>query len=198
MTGNASLQAFVKDHMSTLGGMAYVLVDAPPSGVMYSIGLTGANNICDTMDNLETWRGLHEYAALNGLLGNTSTQTYYDNWAASVKSATEAHLWNSANNTWDWTIGKNSSGQWVATTSNVSTFYPDAAVQIWAKGGFQSAAVQHVVLGIPPAKVGSPHSCPRHLAIETCFEPAVGTSPAKVRPAAYGGWCNRMESPFGR
>ena len=137
MTGNAGLQALVAGNITTLEAIAALLVNPVPNGVRVNSGpvagltepLPGYNAVF-TMDNVETWAGLNDLAALEDALGRQSQQSYYQGYANATVDALETELWNPATGTWDQSATE-TGGQWSVTTSDVATWYPDAVIQLW-------------------------------------------------------------------
>ena len=128
-SGDTALRNLVTDNIASYEAIANVLDYSAPQGVRIATGASAGLTIAKpsyaiayTMDNVEVFSGLRDFAALEGALGRTSQQTYYSSWADTSKSSILAKLWNPTNNNWDWAYGN---------TSNTGVFYAQATAQVW-------------------------------------------------------------------
>ena len=130
LSGDPDLKRFVRNRIGTYEAIANLLTEGAPTGVR--IPGTSADGdltmakpsypIAYTMDNVEVYSGLADFARLETLLGRTSQATFYSSWAHTTKDAILAKLWNPANNNWDWAY---------ANTSNTNVFYAQGTAQLW-------------------------------------------------------------------
>ncbi len=130
LSGDARLQGFVTTNIETYEAIANLLTEGAPTGVRIpSANVDGDLTIAKpsypiayTMDNVEVYSGLADFARLEKLLGRTSQATYYRSWAHTTKNAILAKLWNPANLNWDWAY---------ANSSNTNVFYAQGTAQLW-------------------------------------------------------------------
>lgn len=128
-SGDPALQGFVSTNIGAYEAIANILNFGAPTGVRIETGLDAGLTIAKpsyaiayTMDNVEVYSGLAEFALLEAALGRSSEAAYYGSWATTTKDAIVAKLWNPANNNWDWAY---------ANTSNIDVFYAQATAQLW-------------------------------------------------------------------
>lgn len=129
-SGDVKLRGFVRRNLGTYQAIAKILTEGAPTGVRIQAGspdaaLTIAKPsypIAYTMDNVEVYSGLADFARLETLLGRRAAAAHYSSWAGITKDAILAKLWNPTNENWDWAF---------ANSSNTSVFYPQATVQLW-------------------------------------------------------------------
>jgi hypothetical protein len=128
-SGDPTLQSFVSSHITTYEAIANILNYGGPVGVRIEsgpdAGLTIAKPsypIAYTMDNVEVYSGLADFALLQSALGRTEQASYYGSWATATRDAIVAKLWNPTNNNWDWAF---------ANSSSIDVFYAQATAQLW-------------------------------------------------------------------
>ena len=130
MSGDVGLRDFVKANIGTYEAIAKILTEGAPTGVRIpSTSVDGDLTIAKpsypiayTMDNVEVFSGLADFARLEKLLGRTSQAKYYRSWAHTTRNAILAKLWNPANSNWDWAYGN---------ASNTNVFYAQGTAQLW-------------------------------------------------------------------
>ena len=128
-SGDPALQDFVSTNIGAYEAIANILNFGGSIGVRIETGpdagLTIAKPsypIAYTMDNVEVYSGLADFALLEGALGRNAEAAYYESWATTTRDAIVAKLWNPANNNWDWAY---------ANSSNIDVFYAQATAQLW-------------------------------------------------------------------
>lgn len=128
-SGDPVLQNFVSTNIGAYEAVANLLDYGSPNGVRIESGAGAGLTIAKpsyamayTMDNVEVYSGLADFARLQTALGRTAQSTYYASWATTTKDAIISKLWNPANNNWDWAL---------ANPSNIGVFYAQATAQLW-------------------------------------------------------------------
>jgi len=129
-SGDSELQSFVSTNIGAYETIANILNFGAPTGVRVQTGspdsgLTIAKPsypIAFTMDNVEVYSGLADFARLETLLGRDAKARPYRTWADTTKTALVAKLWNPTNNNWDWAY---------ANPSNTDVFYAQGTAQLW-------------------------------------------------------------------
>ena len=128
-SGDPALMGFVSANIGKYEAIANILNFTAPIGVRVETGpdagLTIAKPsypIAYTMDNVEVYSGLADFAKLQTALGRAAEASYYGSWATLTRDAILAKLWNPTNNNWDWAY---------ANSSNIGVFYAQATAQLW-------------------------------------------------------------------
>ncbi|MBC7594117.1 MAG: hypothetical protein H7288_09295 [Kineosporiaceae bacterium] len=128
-SGDPALQSFVSANIGKYEAIANILNFGAPTGVRIETGLDAGLTIAKpsyavayTMDNVEVYSGLADFAQLQTALGRSAEASYYDSWATLTKDAILSKLWNPTKNSWDWAF---------ANESNIGVFYAQATAQLW-------------------------------------------------------------------
>lgn len=129
-SGDVKLKRHVTTNIGAYEAIANILTNGSPTGARIPAGSPDADltiakpsyPIAYTMDNVEVYAGLADFARLEALLGRKAASVDYGSWAGTTKNAIVAKLWNPTNGNWDWAF---------ANPSNTSNFYPQATVQLW-------------------------------------------------------------------
>ena len=128
-SGDPVLQGVVSANIGKYEAIANVLNFGAPTGVRIETGPDAGLTIAKpsyavpyTMDNVEVYSGLADFAQLQTALGRTAEASYYGSWATLTKDAVMSKLWNPVNNNWDWAY---------ANSSNIGVFYAQATAQLW-------------------------------------------------------------------
>jgi hypothetical protein len=123
-TGDTGAQSFIKE---TVGEYDLNVIGNVITNLQQSNGLVEAMPgypIEYLMDNSEDYRGLSDFATLaKQVWGDTSTQSWYNAHAASVKSGIQNTLYISSAKLYYPYAG--------SPAPNLKTFYPDAVSQLW-------------------------------------------------------------------